>query len=996
MNRNLADKKILLVEDEAIIAMTEAKMLEKHGFDVDIAHDGQKAVDIARGDDIDLILMDIDLGPGKMDGTEAAEIILRERELPIVFLTGHTERETVEKVKDITRYGYVVKNSGEFVLIESIHMAFELFDAHCRLREREQRYRALFAMNHFPILLIRPSTGEIVEANPAAHDFYGWDEEELLRKRIWDINRLPEDEIFREMRKSVYEEQNVFTFQHVLADGTVRDVEVSSSPISVEGENLLYSIVKDVTERKAMAANLRATLDSIGDAVVSTDQMGRVIQMNPVAEKLTGWRENDAAGKPLGEILVLLHSETREPLENPVDKVLTSGEIVGIDDHTLLLSRDGREYHIADSAAPVRDAEGNIAGIVLVFRDETERYKTAMQLKERMKELDCLYSLSEIVEKPGITLEGILEETARTIPSSWLRPEKCVSRIIFGDEEYRSDRFAITEYKQCSDVTVHGEVAGAVEVYYLNESPERTETPFLEEERKLIDAVAERLGRIIERKQAEEQVHLSMLRSRWLNEISRHALAGWSVDEIIEFTVNRLSEYFPDLRIAYSTVDLEGTLEVLSARQPSGMPDISGLKAGLRGAPGYLEALRGEEPLVIPDVSEDPRMAPLSDAMKEGGTRALIDVPLIHSERLIGILCFDSPFPRRWTGHEVEMLREISNTIGLILENKSYLRQLNESREKYRKIVDDAPIGIVRTRPDGGILEVNPFFAEWLGYTPDELKELKIQDLTHPEDYEKEIDLIAELQRGERSTVEIDKRYRKKDGGWIWGHLVTNILYGEGGNKMCGLGMVVDISQWKEAEEEKDFLMRELNHRVKNNLALVNSLISLKDTELGEDIDLTDLMYRVDTIRIVHEKLLENRRITHIDFKDYIDEILGSIFSLQKGQITVQNSITDITLDVRRAIPLGLIINEAATNAVKHGFDPNGGGTFFVDLREDTHTDEYVLTVSNTGNPFPPDIDIHDPKTLGLQLISALVRQLEGSLFVKRKPHPEISVRFPL
>lgn len=134
---------ILLVEDEAIIALSEARILENAGFAVRTVHSGEAAVGVATVDEhISLVLMDIDLGAG-IDGTEAASRILEIRRLPIVFLTSHAEKEMVDRVKGITRYGYVLKNSGQFVLVESINMALELFRAHEETRAREQRIAQL-------------------------------------------------------------------------------------------------------------------------------------------------------------------------------------------------------------------------------------------------------------------------------------------------------------------------------------------------------------------------------------------------------------------------------------------------------------------------------------------------------------------------------------------------------------------------------------------------------------------------------------------------------------------------------------------------------------------------------------------------------------------------------------------------------------------------------------------------------------------------------------
>jgi len=136
-------KKILLVEDEALIALNEAKTLEKYGYEVVTAYSGKKAIEAIGSDhDISLILMDIDLGKG-VDGTEAAAQILNKRDIPVVFLSSHTEPEVVEKTEKITSYGYVVKNSGATVLDASIKMAFKLYEAYRSYNKRNQELYAL-------------------------------------------------------------------------------------------------------------------------------------------------------------------------------------------------------------------------------------------------------------------------------------------------------------------------------------------------------------------------------------------------------------------------------------------------------------------------------------------------------------------------------------------------------------------------------------------------------------------------------------------------------------------------------------------------------------------------------------------------------------------------------------------------------------------------------------------------------------------------------------
>jgi len=140
-----------------------------------------------------------------------------------------------------------------------------------------------------------------------------------------------------------------------------------------------YQMLEVLQEREQ---NLAITLDSIGDAVVTTDAKGDITRMNPVAEKLTGWSLLEAQGMSLKKVFPIVDATTRESIENPVDKVLATGEIVYLSNHTTLISKSGAEFQIADSAAPIRDGENNIQGMVLVFNDVTEQY----QLREARRE----------------------------------------------------------------------------------------------------------------------------------------------------------------------------------------------------------------------------------------------------------------------------------------------------------------------------------------------------------------------------------------------------------------------------------------------------------------------------------------------------------------------------------------------------------------------------------------------------------------------------------
>jgi PAS domain S-box-containing protein len=132
---------------------------------------------------------------------------------------------------------------------------------------------------------------------------------------------------------------------------------------------------------------LSAVLTSIGDAVIATDARGRVTFTNPVAGDLTGWGQEEAAGKPLEHVFQIVSDETREPVEHPVARVLRDGTVVGLANHTLLIARDGTERPIADSAAPIRDEAGNIGGVVVAFRDVADHRRWEEALRQSESEL---------------------------------------------------------------------------------------------------------------------------------------------------------------------------------------------------------------------------------------------------------------------------------------------------------------------------------------------------------------------------------------------------------------------------------------------------------------------------------------------------------------------------------------------------------------------------------------------------------------------------------
>ena len=191
-------------------------------------------------------------------------------------------------------------------------------------------------------------------------------------------------------------------------------VLVSASPLEHDGKTHVVLTLENASDvqldeeyRRAVEQlthekeRLRVTLSSIGDGVIATDEASRVTMLNGVAEELTGWKDHEAAGRPIDEVLLLVNEDTREPAANPVRRVLREGVVFGLANHTALVARDGTERSIADSAAPIRDASGRVTGVVLVFRDQTQerRAERFVRIRLGLLEFSAAHSLEEVLRE---------------------------------------------------------------------------------------------------------------------------------------------------------------------------------------------------------------------------------------------------------------------------------------------------------------------------------------------------------------------------------------------------------------------------------------------------------------------------------------------------------------------------------------------------------------------------------------------------------------------
>lgn len=365
---------------------------DKKGIIIDC---NEKFVDIIGSSRKALVGLDM---PARLQDKKMLEQVMIALEGKTGFYEGRYRSITADKEtpgRMITKS--IMSDSGElFGAIGIVEDLTESMAYREEGRKSEERFRAVFDGAPLGVALTTLK-GEIVEVNKAFEELTGYRSEKLRGMKAEEIT-YPDDfseekEIIEDLVKGIINRAQIVK-RYVKKGGETVWVRLTASMLhnrEGKGEYIL-GLVENITDRKKAREELQrekerlaVTLASIGDGVITTDTEGKVVLINRVAEELTGWKSSEAAGRPLEEIFVIINERTRIPCDNPVKKVIETGAVVGLANHTVLVAKDGTERLIADSGAPIRDEFGNISGVVLVFRDVTEAAKIEEELRKAQK-----------------------------------------------------------------------------------------------------------------------------------------------------------------------------------------------------------------------------------------------------------------------------------------------------------------------------------------------------------------------------------------------------------------------------------------------------------------------------------------------------------------------------------------------------------------------------------------------------------------------------------
>ncbi len=338
-----------------------------------------------------------------------------------------------------------------------------------------------------------------------------------------------------------------------------------------------------------------------------------------------------------------------------------------------------------------------------------------------------------------------------------------------------------------------------------------------------------------------------------------------------------------------------------------------------------------------------------------------------------------------------------------ITQQKNAEDALRDSEEKYRTLIESAKDPISLYDENGIFLMANKAGAHSMGEEPADLLGRSLRDFFPPEIAKKQIELIRKVIHTEEGLdMEMFVPYSGKD---QWFSTSLQPIYGHD-NRVYSVQVISrDITDIKETQikleqalQDKDMLMKEIYHRVKNNLMVISSLLNLQSRYIKDEEArgiFKESQERAHSMALIHERLYRSTDLKHIDFGDYIRTLSTDLFRTyvaDPARVQLELEVEDVMIDINTAIPLGLIINELVSNSMKHAFPKGKSGKIRVKFKEDDNL--CVLEVSDTGVGFPSDIEPDQTDSLGLQLVTSLTQQIGGELELERSPETTFRITF--
>jgi len=1047
-----SQKKILLVEDEIIIAMTSQLSLKKFGYEVIAAHSGEKAVETFTNDDsIDLVLMDIDLGKG-IDGTEAATAMLSHRDVPIVFMSSHTEPDIVAKTERITSYGYVVKNLSDAVLHTSIKMAFNLFEANRKITQSEIKQKTMLA-NISDVIAIINVHGMVSYTSPNIQKWFGWEPAEIIGTDAWqsihpnDVQRVRQ--LFEPLLKTEHYTRTM-EFRYKCRDKRYKTIQLTATNLTgdpmIEGILLNYH---DISERKSLEQALESRLVALTLPLDQSD----AVQFEDLFDPVTIQRIQDEFATAMGIASIITHPDGT-PITRPSNFTRLCSDIIRETEkgrnncfHSdAELGRTNAEgptirpclsCGLWDAGASITVGNKHVANwLIGQVRDETQ---TEEKMREYARSIgaDASGFIKAFREIPSMTLSHFtaISRNLYTIAnqlSQMAYQNVQQARFITDLKNAKTNQFkaekelqeAYAELTNCQSIAHIGswKIDLATNAFTVSGEGRRI-FGVKDDESPTYEDILACLG-------DEERLHATQVMQQAIHtgnpysleiQLSRKdtgairtlvlnaeiipgphgkaaAVLGTNQDTTdrknAEITLWEFGELYRSILNAspddITITDLEGRILMVS---PAALKIFQCGEENLLGHHLFdfivpEEQARAKATLshMLTDIRPDP-----------------IEFRALHADGSEFDIEVNGEFIRNPEGKPTQLIFIIRD----ISRRKRAEKEKHDADMLLRTLsvaIDQSPVITVITDTAGNIEFVNPKFSEITGYGPEEVigknPNLLKSGFT-PESQYRELWETIISGRNWQGTF----HNRKKNGELYWESASISPVKNESGTITHFLALKEDITERKLADEkiksllsEKELILREVHHRIKNNMSTIYGLLSLQSGTMNDDAAvaaLNDAGNRVKSMMLLYTKLYQSSDFNEMSAAAYIPSLIDEIIANfpNRNSVRVVKDIGEFILDTKRLQPLGIIIYELITNIMKYSFGDREDGVIHITAKREG--DRVFLTIGDNGSGIPESIDFTKSTGFGLMLISGLTKQLKGIIAIERQNGTRITLEFP-
>jgi len=852
------------------------------------------------------------------------------------------------------------------------------------------------------------------------------------------------------LRESGRKRSARYEFRAIRKDGSTFDAEVMGARILYEGEPAIQGAMIDITERKKTLESLReseskyrALFEGIPVGLYRTSPEGKILDINPTMAQMLGFEDKASVlGRPASDFYLDPRDRDRSTTLLAENRVLRNFEFQ-------LKRIDGRVIWVQDNARAVLDSRGRVVHYEGSLLDITRQKQEEKEIQNRADQvIRHQAALLELAKMNFQDLDSAFRKTteidARTLGvdrvSVWFfNPERTeiTCHDLFSRPESVHDKGMVLRAKDYPSYFTALEESRVIAADHALSDPRTCE--FADAYLKprgivsMMDVPIRRQGKILgilchehtgrERKWTLEEQHFAMSVGDALI-LTLEASEAKRMEKVNE-SICQISQ------AANSTQNLQGLFQSIHRVISGLMPAKNFYIALFDAAQGILSF-----PYFVDEFDTPPEPKPLgrglteyvlrtgqallaspevfADLERRGEVESIgapsidwLGVPLNIDGKTIGVLVVQTYTEGlRYGEEDKNILKFVCDQIAMAIHRKKAEEEVQERERFLSSMFESIQDGISILAKDYTILRVNKAMEKWYAHAQP-LVGKKCYEAYHLRD--RACDVCPTRKTLETSDSAYDVVAKVGAGGEVtgWIDLYTFPLIDRRTGEMNGvIEYVRDITERKKAEdrlqnslEEKEVLLREIHHRVKNNMQVISSLLNLQSRQIKDPFVLEmfkESQRRIRSMALIHERLYQSSDLSRIEFSQYLRNLAIHLFhsyQVDGSRVELKIDAQEVHLNINTAIPCGLIVNELISNALKHGFPEGRKGQLGIELRR-VAGDRYVLRVRDDGVGFPADLDFRKTETLGMQIVNTLVSQIDGSIDLSREKGTEFTIEF--